>query len=64
MELLACTEELDIFGTTSVQQLIELKWEEYALFHHMIGCLFHFLYLVILIIYINIIYIKDAGTDA
>jgi hypothetical protein len=62
MELLATTEELDIFGTTSIQQLIEFKWVAYAMFHHLIGCFFHFFYLIILVVYINIIYIKDTGT--
>jgi len=64
MELLSTSEELDIFGTTSLQKLIEFKWEAYALNHHMLGCFFHFFYLIILVIYINIIYIKDEGTDA
>lgn len=62
MGLLNATEELDILGTKSVQELIDFKWDSYALSHHLIGCFLHFFYLIILMIYINIIYIKDTGT--
>ena len=58
MGLLNGTEELSIFDTQSVQQLIEFKWDSYALNHHLIGCGLHFFYLIILMIYINIIYIN------
>jgi len=64
MGLLNATEELDIFGTKSVQELITFKWDSYALSHHLIGCFLHFFYLIILMIYINIIYIKNTGTKA
>ena len=62
MGLLNGTDELDIFDTIAVQELISFKWDSYALTHHLVGCFFHFFYLAILIIYINIIYIKDTGT--
>lgn len=62
MGLLNGTEELEIFDTKSVQELIEFKWDSYALTHHLIGCFLHFFYLIILMIYINIIYIKNTGT--
>jgi hypothetical protein len=62
MGLLNGTDELDIFDTIAVQELIEFKWDSYALTHHLVGCFFHFFYLAILIIYINLIYIKDTGT--
>lgn len=57
MGLLNKTEELTIFDTKSVQELIEFKWDSYALSHHLVGCFLHFFYLIILMIYINIIYI-------
>jgi hypothetical protein len=63
MGLLNNTDELDVFGTKSVQELIAFKWDSYALTHHLVGCFFHFFYLAILIIYINIIYIKDTGSE-
>lgn len=62
MGLLNGTEELSIFDTQSVQQLIEFKWDSYGLNHHLIGCGLHFFYLIILMIYINIIYINNKGT--
>jgi|TARA_B110000285_G_scaffold78424_1_gene90299 hypothetical protein len=61
MGLLNATEELDVFGTKSVQELITFKWDSYALSHHLIGCFLHFFYLIILMIYINIIYIDGTG---
>lgn len=64
MGLLNGTDELDIFDTIAVQELIAFKWDSYALTHHLVGCFFHFFYLAILIIYINIIYIKDIGTPS
>lgn len=32
--------------------------------HHLVGCALHFFYLIILMIYINIIYVKNTGTPA
>lgn len=59
MGLVNSTEELEIYSTDTLQQVIQFKWEEYARGHHMVGCFFHFFYMVICILYINIIYIKD-----
>jgi hypothetical protein len=64
MGLLNASEELDIFGTKSVLELIQFKWEEYAMRHHMVGMILHFFYLAVFVIYVNIIYIKNTGTDA
>lgn len=59
MSLCKDTEELEIFSTASVQQLIEFKWETSAKLHHVISCIMHFFYILTLVIYINLIYIHD-----
>lgn len=43
--------------------MIAFKWEAYAKKHHLVGCFMHLFYMIILIIYVNIIYIKNTGTD-
>jgi hypothetical protein len=64
MGLVNGTEELEIYSTDTMQQLISFKWDEYARSHHIVGCVMHMFYMIILIVYINVIYIKDAGTPA
>lgn len=39
MQLISESEELDIFNTETIQQLLDFKWDEYGLTFHKIGCL-------------------------
>jgi hypothetical protein len=52
--------ELDVFDTDSIRELIDFKWIEFGQFHHMIGLCFHMCQMVVLMIYINNVYIVDA----
>lgn len=63
MGLISGTEELEIYGAQTIQELIQFKWENYAFKHHVVGCTAHLFYMLILIIYTNLIYIKNEGTD-
>ena len=63
MGLLNESEELEIYDTTTIQELIEFKWERYARTHHVVGCFMHILYICTLVVYINIVYINNAGTE-
>jgi len=62
-----CTEsdELDMFETFSLQSLISFKWQQFANSFHMFGCFIHILYIVILFIYTEKIYIEglEAGSQ-
>lgn len=64
MGLLKDSDELEMFDSKSIIELIEFKWTAYCFEHHAIGCILHMFYLAILIIYVNIIYIKNTGTDS
>lgn len=52
--------ELDIFRTDAVKDLIEFKWKEFAMAVHMSGFYFHFGYIFMLAIYINSTYLSDG----
>jgi hypothetical protein len=63
MLLLKKSDELEVLNTSSVRDLIDYKWKAYGRSHHLSGCLFHLFYILVLVIYINIVYIKNSGTD-
>jgi len=41
MGLIAHSDELDIFNTKSLIDLIEFKWNQYGMRHHFVGCMMH-----------------------
>ena len=57
MHLCQDTEELEIFDTPSLQQVIQYKWDTYGRQHHVLGCAMHMLYTLILIIYVKNAYL-------
>lgn len=59
MALAAESDELDIFDCVTFQQLIKFKWDTFAWALHMRGCVMHFFYLLIMILYINSVYIAN-----
>ena len=54
-----CTEssELDLFVTKSLTDVLDFKWNQYAIKFHLIGCLMHFGYMFLLFVYIYEVYI-------
>ena len=62
MGLAAESEELEIFDTESMMQLIQFKWEMYARKHHLFGCFMHMVYVQCLINYTNLVYIMNEGS--
>ena len=60
MSLCGDTEELEIFETMSVMQVIQFKWDKYGRNHHLMGCLMHIFYTLILIIYVNTSYLEES----
>jgi hypothetical protein len=57
--LCADVDELDLFKTMELDEMITFKWETFARSFMLIGCFFHFCYLTIMIIYVNAIYINN-----
>ena len=61
MDLCASTNEIDIFDTRSVQEVIQFKWNTFGWHFHLVGGLFHTFYMAILVIYNTLIYIDGLG---
>jgi len=57
------SDELEIYETQAIQQLIQFKWDTYAYNHHIIGVTFHGFHMLSLIVYINISYILNYNQD-
>lgn len=54
---IAESEELAIFQTELVKDLIDYKWQVFALRQHTIGLVFHLTYVLALLYYINITFL-------
>ena len=52
-------EELDVFNTEAMTDLIDFKWESYGMRSHLVGCMVHLAQLGILVFYIDFIYINN-----
>jgi hypothetical protein len=59
MEAIVNSEELSIFETAAVTTMVNYKWKAYAFASHQLGCLFHCLYIISLILYINHTFLVD-----
>lgn len=55
----ANSDELEIFNTESLQDLLEFKWSEYGKTWHTRGFVIHALQLCILVYYVNAIYLAN-----
>ena len=53
------TDELEIFETESLQQVIQFKWDTYGRKHHLFGCMMHMFYTFILITYVKNAYLIE-----
>lgn len=62
MEAIAASEELSIFTTDLVMDLIDFKWERFAFRQHMFGAFIHFIYVMVLIYYINFTFLVQKAT--
>jgi hypothetical protein len=58
IDVLANTDQIDVFSTKSVQSLIQFKWERYSQKFHKLFASIHMTYLVTFLIYVNEIYIN------
>jgi hypothetical protein len=58
MELWVEAEELEIFSSETVIDLLEFKWAEFGRNFHLFGCVMHFMYMTLLFVYIDQIYVN------
>ena len=58
MAICVDSDELDIFESKALTELIWFKWNSYCQKFHMIGCFFHFLYIFGIVLQINAVYIN------
>lgn len=59
MDQCAATEERDIFESQSLKDIIDFKWNEYGMNLHRIGCIMHISQIVVLIFYVDFVYIRN-----
>ena len=57
MEVLSQTEILSVFEQTSILELIEFKWHEYAMDWHLKGLIFHFIYMGTITFFVMKLYV-------
>ena len=57
-------DELDIFDVENYQQMLLFKWNRFAKPIHLLGCLMHFVYVTVLILYVFEIYINYEQQNA
>ena len=58
MQMVASSDELEIFDSKNLQDLILFKWECYGRNHHLFGSFMHAVYTVIFVLYVNYIYLE------
>ena len=64
MKALCSSNELEIFQSDLIIDLIDFKWEAYAAKIHKIGFFFHILYILLIAFYINSEYLEyDLDTN-
>ena len=61
MEICGETDELDIFDSSTVSELLEFKWTTYASKIHFVGLTSHILYVVVFSFYVNECYVYQWG---
>lgn len=60
---IAESNELDIFHTELVKDVIDFKWKQYAQKSHLIGAFFHTIYVCFMMYYINNVYMIPHAKD-
>ena len=64
MDVIAGSDELSIFHTDLIVDMIDYKWEKYALAKHRIGAIFHGIYTLLLWFYVSDVFLADKIKDA
>ena len=59
IKILEETENLSVFVQTSVLDLIEFKWNSYAMSWHLVGLIMHFIYMGTVSYFVFKLYVQD-----
>jgi len=59
IKILEETENLSVFVQTSVLDLIEFKWNSYAMNWHLVGLIMHFIYMGTVSYFVFKLYVQD-----
>lgn len=59
MKMIINSDELEIFESSNVENLIQYKWNKFAQKLHFTGFLFHFFYLTVMTIFVKQIYVDN-----
>ena len=64
LELCASSDEIEMFECEPLQDLIKFKWDSYGQRFHLFGCVVHIVYIVILFLYTDMVYVQgvEAGS--
>jgi hypothetical protein len=63
MDLCAEGEELEMFDTDTLKQVIQYKWQCYGLKHHLLGCVMHLINTFLIVLYIILSYYHEPKED-
>ena len=61
MDLIAESDEIELFDSQQIIDVISFKWECYGRDHHIFGSLMHFLYVLLFVLYVNFVYLHKEG---
>ena len=64
MDAVANSNELTVFHTDLIKDLIDFKWESYALAKHRIGAIIHCVYSFLLWFYVADVFLADKVKDS
>lgn len=53
MDICFKSEELEVFNSEAIKDILYFKWKTFATKFHMMGCVMHFAYMFLLFNYIN-----------
>lgn len=57
------SDELELFNSEAIKNILDFKWQEYARGFHLIGCTMHFGYMFLLFFYISQVYVNNSTND-
>jgi hypothetical protein len=57
LALCAGSDEIIMFKSEPLQDLIKFKWDSYGQNFHLFGCLIHIIYIIILFVYTDMVYV-------
>ena len=64
MDLFTNSNEIDVFLSETVHQIIRFKWNNFAFQFHMIGFCSHIYFMTVLCIYVNSVYLHGQSEDS